>query len=122
MDLIYVFLIFIIFALAMWAWKLQCDKVEADKEARLAGKERDEYAELGKGLAEYNQKLQEKKNQAKSKILEMFNEREKINSQEASKALGISNVSARRYMDELEHEGKLKQTGVSGKKVFYSKV
>jgi len=122
MDLLYIFLLFIIFALAMWAWKLQCEKVEADAEARLAGKERDEYAELGKGLAEYNQKLQEKKDLAKSKILEMFDKKEKVTSQEASKALGISNVSARRYIDELEHEGKLKQTGVSGKKVFYSKV
>jgi len=122
MDLLYVFLLLVIFALAMWAWKLQCEKVEADKEARLAGKERDEFAELGKGLAEFNERVREKKEGARREILEMVGARVKVSNRDVARELNVSSVTAFRYLDELEKAGKLKQAGKSGKAVFYTAV
>lgn len=121
MDLMYVFLLLVIFALGMWAWKLQCDKVEADREARLASKERDEYVEIGKGLAEYNQKVQKKKDEVKNKILEILEGESKISNRDITNKLNISRASVIRYLDELEAEGKVKQIGKTGKMVYYSK-
>jgi len=108
--------------LGVWAVKLYKDKKESEREAELAERERDEYAELGRGLAEYNQKMQDRKNQAKEKILKLFETKTKISNQEAAKVLNVSCASARRYFDDLEAEGRAKQIGKSGKKVYYSKI
>ena len=122
MNYIYIILSLFVLLLAVISWKLYKDKKESEREAELAEKERDEYVELGKGMAEYNQKLQEKKDKAKEKILTMFGAKVKVGSYEVTKALNISSASTRRYFDELEAEGKVKQTGKSGKKVYYSRV
>lgn len=133
-DIIYI-LIIIIIVLGVWAVKLYKDKKARGRrswrvprlrnEAGMAAKglaKRDEYAELGRGLAEYNQKLQEKKNQMKSKIMELLDAKGKISNQEAAKALGVSRYSVVRYFDELEEEGKVKQVGKIGQDVIYKKL
>jgi hypothetical protein len=64
-----IILVLIIVGLA-WVVYKSYQHNEADKKEIMAiEKERDEYVELGRGLAEYNQKLIEKKNLAKDKIL-----------------------------------------------------
>lgn len=134
----YVILILIIVALGVIIIKLSNDKKEEEKEVVLIGKEKDEYAELGRGLAEYNQKLHVKRELAKTKILEMFKANsstpfdtaqggasgqapeKKISNKEVAKALNISVATARRYLDDLESEKKIKQLGKTGKKVIYT--
>ncbi len=122
MNYIYLILILVVIGLAWVVWKCY-QKSEADRKEILAlEKEKNEYEDLGKGLAEYNQKLQEKKEQVKAKILKLFGTKTRINNHDIAKALDIPSVSIRRYLDELEEGGKLKQIGVSGKKVYYSKI
>jgi len=122
MEYLTVILILIIFGLGMWVWKLRNEKFEQEGEALMEQKEKDEYIEMGKGLAEYNQMVQEKREKAKAKILEMFGKSNRLSCSGAAKELHISNASARRYFDDLEAENKVKQVGKTGKNVFYSKI
>ena len=85
-------------------------------------KEKEEYMEMGRGLAEYNQKLQEKKNKAKEKILEMVKAKGKTSNRDAAKVLNVSSASVRRYFDDLEAEGKVKQVGKTGQNVVYTAI
>ncbi len=73
------------------------------------------------GLGEYNKKMQEKKEAAKEKIMELFESKEKINHSDVVKALAVSKNSAVRYLDELEAESRVRQVGKTGKAVFYTK-
>ena len=101
------------------------DKIESDREAEALAGENDEYMEMSRGLAEYQQKLQEKKNQAKEKIMELFTlpqtqgAQARISNKDVSEKLGIPRTSAFRYLDELEKAGKLKQVGKTGVSVVY---
>ena len=122
MNYIYLILILVVVATGAWVWCLLKNKKEDEKEILAVAKERDEYEELGKGLAEYNQKLQDRKEQAKQKILELFKIKSKIKNHDVVKALDISRASAERYLDELEKENRLKQAGKVGKYVYYSKI
>ncbi len=120
MDYVNIILGIIIIGLLWIVWKCY-QKSELDKkEITATGKERDEYVELGKGLVEYNEKLQEKKNLAKDKILELVKAREKISNNDVVKLLEVSSSTVVRYLDELEKEGKIKQIGKTGKKVYYT--
>ncbi|MFH1968510.1 MAG: winged helix-turn-helix domain-containing protein [bacterium] len=114
-------LILIIVGMGFWVFKLYQDKKEGEREASLAEKEKEEYAELGKGLAEYKQKLEEKKELAKEKILKLLEAKERVTHQEAAKELNASKTSTIRYLDELEADGKIKQVGKTGRSVFYTK-
>lgn len=118
----YIVLVLIIIALAFWVWKLYGDKKEGEQEVEAIKKESQEYKAIGQGLAEYNQKLQEKKNLAKEKILEMFSKTKKLSNKEIAKELLVSRDTVITYLDELEGEGKVKQIGKSGRNVFYSKI
>ena len=113
-------LILVIAVMGAWAWCLLKNKKDCEKEILAIEKERDEYADLGKGLTEYNQKLQEKKNKAKETILELFKTKVRISNNDVVKILNISSASVRRYLDDLEVEGKIKQVGKTGQKVFYT--
>ena len=115
----YIVLILIIFVLGFWVYKLYQDKKESEREAEALTKEKEEYAEMGKGLTEYNQKLQEKKEQTKAKILEILKTKDKISNRKVTENLGISSATVRRYFDDLEAEGKVKQVGKRGRNVFY---
>ncbi|OGZ65215.1 MAG: hypothetical protein A2998_01170 [Candidatus Staskawiczbacteria bacterium RIFCSPLOWO2_01_FULL_37_25b] len=115
-------LVLVIVGLGGWVYKLYQDKNESDREAKALAKEKDEYAELGQGLAEYNQKLQEKKEQAQQKIFDLIKSKGKISNKEAAKALGVSSATIRRYLDDLEAENKVKQVGKVGQQVFYKAI
>ena len=72
-------------------------------------------------VSEYNQKQIEMKKAKKAKIMELLAGQAKISNGAVAKELGVSNVSAFRYLEELEKEGKIKQNGGFGKWVYYSK-
>ena len=118
----------VVVAMGFWVYKLYQDKKESDREVTALEKEKNEYAELGQELTEYNQKLQEKKEQAKVKILEMFttqqyqNKQARISNRDVAKNLDISRTSAFRYLDELEKQGKLKQISKTGRGVYYKRI
>ena len=116
-----VVLVLIIIVLLWVIWKCY-QKNEADKKEILAlEKEKNEITDFGNGLEEYNKKMQEKKEQAKEKIMGLLENKDKISNQDAVKLLGISSATSVRYLDELEKEGSIKQVGKTGKKVFYQK-
>ena len=118
----YIILVLIIVGMGLWVWYLLKNKKEDEKEILAIEKERDELADFGKGLEEYNRKMQEKKKQAKAKIMKLFEKKGKINHRDVVKALDVSKNSAVRYLDELEADGKVKQVGKTGHAVFYTKI
>ena len=113
-------LILIIAVVGFLAWKLYNDKKDSEEEVLKVEKEKDEYTALGQGLAEYNQKLQDKKDKIKAEIFELVKAGAKISNHDVLKKLGISRSSIKRYLDELEAENKIKQVGKSGRNVFYT--
>ena len=113
-------LILIIAVVGFLAWKLYNDKKDSEEEVLKVEKEKDEYTALGQGLAEYNQKLQDKKDKIKAEIFELVKAGAKISNHDVAEKLGISRSSVKRYLDELEVENKIKQVGKSGRNVFYT--
>lgn len=73
-------------------------------------------------LTDFNQKREEIKNKNKEKIMQLFDVRAKITNSAVSSAIGVSSMTAFRYLEELEQEKKIAQNGKIGKCVFYSKV
>src|SRR3989344_2591183 len=116
-----VILVLVIIALGAWIWKLYQNKQEGEREASALEKEKDEYADLGKGLEEYNKKMQEKREAAINKIIEMLSEKKKIGSGDVADALRVSSRTAVRYLDEIEKQGMARQVGRVGKSVFYTR-
>jgi predicted HTH transcriptional regulator len=70
----------------------------------------------------FNQKQVEIKNRNKAKVLELFAKHGKITTGLVANNLGVTTVSAFRYLEELEQEGKIKQNGKFGKLVYYSRI
>ncbi len=66
--------------------------------------------------------LPDEKQQRKSKILELLENKGKITNDDVQKLLGASDATATRYLDELEKEGKIKQVGKTGGYVYYEKI
>jgi len=68
------------------------------------------------------------KESAKNTIMEILNskaasegEEKRITNNDVEKAIGVSDATATRYLDELEEEGKIEQVGKSGRHVYYKK-
>src|SRR3989338_6322971 len=121
MNYFEIILVLIIVGMVVWVWCLLKDKKENEKEILAMEKEKNELDDFGAGLEEYNKKMQEKKEQAKEKIMGLLKNKDKTSNQDAVKLLGISSATSVRYLDELEKEGRIKQVGKTGKKVFYQK-
>ena len=60
-----------------------------------------------------------KKEERKEKILELLEERGELSNSDIREALGVSRRSVARYLDQLEREGKVEQTGEIGRGVTY---
>lgn len=60
-----------------------------------------------------------KKEERKGKILELLSQKSEISNSDIREALGVSDRTAARYMDELEKEGKVEQVGKIGHAVTY---
>ncbi len=56
------------------------------------------------------------------RVLEMAREKSEIANDDIEKALGVSDSTAQRYLQELEAQGKLQQIGQRGKNVVFKVV
>lgn len=56
------------------------------------------------------------------RVLELFNEQERVTNEDVQKMLRVSNRTARRYFDQLEKKGRVKQVGDVGRGVYYIKI
>ncbi len=61
----------------------------------------------------------EKKEENLAKARVYIKGKEKITNDELQKALGVSDATIVRYLDELEKEGLIKQVGKTGKYTYY---
>lgn len=66
--------------------------------------------------------MQFRKRKKLEKILGLLEKRTSITNDEVEKLLHVSDATATRYLSTLEKEGKIKQTGKTGKSVSYSKI
>jgi len=71
------------------------------------------------GLADFNRRMQEIKETRKQEILKKLTEQGKIKTNETADLLEVSSVTAFRYLEELEQEGKIEQIGAFGRNVKY---
>jgi len=62
---------------------------------------------------------QQKKEERKSKILELFKTQTEITNNDAEKLLGVSDATITRYFDELKKEGKIEAFGDSQRAAKY---
>ena len=66
--------------------------------------------------------IQFRKRKKLEKIMALFLQHSKITNDEVEKFLHVSDATATRYLSQLEKEGKIKQSGKTGKAVVYIKV
>ena len=92
------------------------------KELEAMKREAEEEKKMFSSLSQYNEKQTEIKNQNKARVMALFAKQEKVTNKDVAKHLGISSVTAFRYLEELEQEGKIKQNRRLGKFVYYTKV
>ncbi len=73
-------------------------------------------------LPEANQVRQEKIKAKLEKIMTLFNMHHNITNNQVEHLLHVSDATATRYLDMLEHKGIIKQSTKTGKGVFYEKI
>ena len=66
--------------------------------------------------------IQFRKRKKLDKIMTLFAKQTKITNDEVEKFMHVSDATATRYLKTLEKENKIKQSGKTGKSVFYSKI
>lgn len=66
--------------------------------------------------------IQTRKRKKLEKIMSLFVTKTKITNDEVEKYLHCSDATATRYLNILEKEGKIKQSGKTGQSVSYSKI
>ena len=66
--------------------------------------------------------IQFRKRKKLDKIMTLFLKQSKITNDEVEKFLHVSDATAERYLNILEKENKIKQTGKTGHSVFYIKI
>ena len=66
-----------------------------------------------------SQAIKERTDERKQKIIELVEQKEKITNNDVEEMLGVSDATARNYLDDLEKEGKLRQIGTEGRGVYY---
>jgi predicted HTH transcriptional regulator len=91
--------------------KQECGRMECELKACEA---------LGQGLADYNARLVQRRNEHKAKIIELLKERPNISNREVGNILEISRSSVIRYFDELEVDGLVQQVGLTGRGAHYT--
>lgn len=106
----YIVLILIIVVMGFWVWYLIKNK-------NISKSSDGNY----KKIENYNKQREEEIIERKAKILELFNDKERLKNDDIQKLLRVSDATITRYMDELEKEGKVRQTG-KGSSAYYEKV
>ncbi len=57
----------------------------------------------------------------RKRVMALFDGRTEVFNDQVQTALGVSDATATRYLDELEKEGKIVQVGSAGRGVIYKK-
>ena len=73
-------------------------------------------------LSRAREMIQFRKRKKLQKIMEQFMKQVSITNDEVEKLLHISDATAKRYLQQLEKEGKIKQSEKTGKSVSYSRI
>ena len=73
-------------------------------------------------LAKAREAIQFRKRRKLEKIMGMFLKQASITNDEVEKLLHVSDATATRYLEQLEKEGKIKQSGKTGQSVSYSRI
>ncbi len=73
-------------------------------------------------LKQPKNKNKENKIKRRQKILDFFDQNNKITNDDIEKLLNVSNASAFRYLEELEKDGLIRQIGKTGRSVYYKRV
>lgn len=84
--------------------------------ARQAGVTRQELLKMARAS------IQSRKKKKLDKIMEFLSTRETVTNDEVEKLLHVSDATATRYLEQLEKEGKIKQSGRTGQSVSYSRI
>ena len=66
--------------------------------------------------------IQFRKRKKLDRVMSLFLQHSKITNDEVEKFLHVSDATATRYLSQLEKEGKIKQSGKTGKGVSYSRI
>ena len=66
--------------------------------------------------------IQFRKRKKLDRVMSLFLEKSKITNDEVEKFLHVSDATATRYLSQLEKEGKIQQSGKTGKGVSYSRI
>ncbi len=66
--------------------------------------------------------IQFRKRKKLDRVMSLFLQHSKITNDEVEKYLHVSDATATRYLSQLEKEGKIKQSGKTGKGVSYSRI
>ena len=66
--------------------------------------------------------IQFRKRKKLDRVMSLFLQKSKITNDEVEKLLHVSDATATRYLSILEKEGKIKQSGKTGKSVSYSRI
>lgn len=73
-------------------------------------------------LTKARESIQFRKRKKLEKIMELLNKEDKISNSDVTLLLRVSDATATRYLNILQDEGKITQTGKTGHSVFYSKI
>lgn len=71
------------------------------------------------GIAVHAEKQHNEKQVRKAKIVEFLKEKGAAANDDIEALLGVSDITATRYLQELENEGRVEQVGSSGRYVSY---
>lgn len=108
----------IIIVLGIWIGFLLKKIKKLEGEGKPAESGREDIEEVGRALAEHNKSVREKIDESKNRIMALLQEKGRVTNDDVQKALGVSDATATRYLDELEKDGKIIQQGFQ-KGAFY---
>ena len=97
--------------------ELEIDLKRTEKEKEEVLRQARDSAILG--IADFNRKTQEIKENRKQGILNELEKLNKIKTNQVADFLEVSRATAFRYLEELEQEGKIEQIGTTGRGVEY---
>lgn len=103
---------------AVWA-VLQRKISELKLEVQRVEGEKAEEEEIARHFDEFNERMQEKQEERKGRIVEVLDKKDMLQRREVADLLEVSKKTAYNYLEELEQEGKIEQVGVTGRSVYY---
>lgn len=95
---------------------------ELRREKGRVEREKEEEEQIAFGFEDFNRQMGEMKQARKERILRELGEKKKVRAGEVADLFEVSEMTAFRYLEELEQEGKIRQIGKTGRSVHYELV